>query len=614
MYAENPRRYGHFLSLLAIVTLWVLMQAGLTTLYDSPVLEGSFLDPDSYMRMVRVAELLRDGQWFDSTIARANAPYGDVLHWTRPFDVLILAVAMPGSLLVEADRALYYAGTAVPPLLHLGAVLLLIWALRPLIRPAVWFLPALAVMMQPAPLAYSIIGRADHHSLLALVFILVIGFMLRALRNPLDARPALLAGGASGFGIWLSVELLLILAIVQVAFGLGWLFGQRERAAQAKWFALGLSTVLLLALLAEHPLGLLLEPAYDRVSSVQYFLAVTLLLFWWAVEFFEARSDLAARFSYRLAIGLFGLAAVVTLLQVVYPLFFTGPMAEVDPRLGPIWLERVRELQPLLPSDRRNLGRFIFYLGGVTLIILPFLAVLMRERRSRDSAALLFILILCTLFTLAALRHVRFAGYAEISFVLAFGVVLDRFLLWSGRIGNDLLRGLLRGSFIGLLLIGPLLVGGSLMIQPAKAKIAAAAGAEAGCDVNRLAGYLESDPRWSAAPQTILAFMDIGPELLYRTRHRVIGTPYHRNTEGILDGYRALATSDAAAAHRLVEQRGIDLLLLCRSPEEHAFYARGESEDNLYIRLARGAAPDWLAAVALPPELRDQARLYQVLR
>ena len=45
----------------------------------------------------------------------------------------------------------------------------------------------------------------------------------------------------------------------------------------------------------------------------------------------------------------------------------------------------------------------------------------------------------------------------------------------------------------------------------------------------RVAAFLESDPRWSAAPQTVLAFMDIGPELLYRTRHEVIGTPYHRN-------------------------------------------------------------------------------------
>src|SRR3546814_3956328 len=94
----------------------------------------------------------------------------------------------------------------VSPLRQLATALLLIWALRPAIRPEVWFLPAVALFVQPGALAYSIVGRADHHALLLLVLVAVAGFMLRALRNPLDARPALAAGLAAGFGLWLSVE------------------------------------------------------------------------------------------------------------------------------------------------------------------------------------------------------------------------------------------------------------------------------------------------------------------------------------------------------------------------------------------------------------------------
>ncbi|WP_193370500.1 hypothetical protein [Pelagibius marinus] len=613
MYSESHVRPGQLLSLLAIITLWCLIQAGVATFREAPLLQGDFLDPDSYMRMVRVAELMQHGQWFDGMIARANAPYGDVLHWTRPFDVLILMVALPTSLVVGPEQALYVAGLAVTPLLHLASVLLLIWALRPLIRPTVWFLPALALLLQPGALAYSILGRADHHSLLLLVFVLIAGFMIRALRNPLDARPALLAGVASGFGIWLSVELLLAVALCQIVLGLGWLFGERERAAQSKWYALGLSGVLLAALFAERPFDNLLDPAYDRVSSVQYFLAVSLLLFWRAVETYESRGGAASRFIGRAALSVIGTGVVALLTTVVFPLFFSGPMAEVDPRLAPLWMDRVLEMLPLLPTDRHNLGRFVFYLGGVLLIILPLLKVLVAARGTSRFFALVFVTLACLLFTLAAMKHMRFSGYSEIAFVLGFAVVLDRFLQWSGRIGNDLLRGLLRGSFIGLLLIGPLLVGGTLMIRPAGAGAPATPSAP-GCDVRQMAAYLESDPRWAAAPQTVLTFMDIGPELLYRTHHRVVGTPYHRNAEGILDGYQALATADAAAARAVIEQRHVDLVLLCRTSAERAFYAPAGSGENLYLQLDRGTPPEWLAPVALPDGLRDQARLYRVLR
>src|SRR3546814_3873385 len=76
----------------------------------------------------------------------------------------------------------------VSPLRQLATALLLIWALRPAIRPEVWFLPAVALFVQPGALAYSIVGRADHHALLLLVLVAVAGFMLRALRNPLRSE------------------------------------------------------------------------------------------------------------------------------------------------------------------------------------------------------------------------------------------------------------------------------------------------------------------------------------------------------------------------------------------------------------------------------------------
>lgn len=611
-YSGRRAGSGPLLPLLALVATWALVQGSLVFFRDLPLFESGFLGPDAYMRMVRVGELVQGGGWFDSTIARANAPYGDTLHWSRPLDVLIIALAWPAGLLAGAQQGLEIAGILVSPLLQLATALLLIWALRPVIRPESWFLPAVALFLQPCALAYSIVGRADHHALLLLVFVVVAGFLLRALRHPHDMRPALAGGLAAGFGIWLSVEFLLVVGLCLIALGLPWLFGERERAAQSKVYAVGMSVMLLAALFVERPLERLLEPSYDSVSSVQYLLAVAVLLFWRTVETFENRRGGPSRFLGRACLATVGSGVIVLLLASVYPLFFAGPMAGVDPRIVPIWLDRVQEMRPLVPSDRSSFGTLLFYLGGVALVLPFFLKILVDERDSPRFFALLSIAVGCVLFTPVAIGHMRFSGYAELVAVFAFAVVLDRFLLWSGHIANDLLRGMLRGGFIAILLMGPVLVGSNLMAAE-KDQVDAAGQPLTGCEVREVASYLESDPRWST-PQTVLTFMDIGPELLYRTRHRVIGTPYHRNGDGIFDGYSMLAATDGDAAHAAVEARGIDLVLLCGSPAERLFYAPAAGEENLYTLLERGAPPAWLETVALPADLRDQALLYRVVR
>lgn len=612
-HSSRSHNGSHLMALAALVATWALVHVSLVAFGDLPVLDSGLMGPDSFMRMVRVTELAQHWQWFDTTIERANAPYGDVLHWTRPFDVLLLLLAQPLKLMVSGTEALRIAGIIVSPLVQLMTGLALIWALRPVIRPEVWFIPVVAIFLQPGILSYSVLGRADHHALLILTFVIVSGFVLRALRNPLDSRPALMAGFASGFGIWLSVEFLLPVAVCLSALGLPWLFGERERAGQNKWFALGMSMMLLAALFAERPLAHLLDPSYDKVSAVQYLLAVCVLLFWRTVESFENRVGSGARFLGRATLAVVGVGSLGLLFATIYPLFFAGPMVEVDPRIVPIWLDRVLEMLPLIPGDRDSLGRFIFYLGGVFLILPMFLKIVIDERHTGQCFAQIFILLVCAAMTAAALSHMRFSGYPEIGFVMAFAIVLDRFLAWTGRIGNDLPRGFLRGGFIALMLLGPILVGGALMNERAAATDASGQARNA-CDVGAMADYLEHNARWAGTSKTILTFMDIGPELLFRTRHNVIGTPYHRNGPGIYDGHRALATSEEADARAIVERRKVDLVLLCQSPAERAFYAPEDGKENLYQRLDRGDAPGWLVRVDLPETLAQEARLYRVIR
>ncbi len=619
MQSYSARRIGagQLLPYVALLITWALVHASLIVFRELPVFESGLAGPDSYMRMLRVTELYQGWNWFDITIDRANAPYGDTLHWTRPFDLLILLLALPASFGMDFETAIYLSGIIVSPLLQLTTAFVLVWAMRPLIRPEAWFLPAVAFFLQPGALAYSVAGRADHHTLLMLVFVVTAGFALRALQNPLDARPAAYAGAFAGFGVWLSTEFLLVLLVCVAALGLPWLAGERERAAQSKWFALTVSCVLLVALFVERPLERFLEASYDRVSVVQFLVCVCILLFWRIAESYENRAGTGSGPFGRLLLGLFGTASAVLLVNSAYPLFFAGPMAEVDPRILPIWLDRVLEMRPLVPNDMNNLGRFIFYFGTGLLVVPLFAVILFQERRSGVFWVMSLVALACLLLWPVAIKHMRFSGYAEIAFVMALAIVFDRFLQWSHGVANDLARGLLRGSTITVLLLGPLMVGTTLMAKPIEDKDAAGQSLAA-CSVREVAAFLETDPRWTGSPQTILTFLDIGPELLYRTRHAVIGTPYHRNGDGIYDSHRMLATNDLAEARRMMTQRDIDLVLLCQSSAERVFFTAQNTgtgaEAGLYQRLSEGHSPAWLTEIELPGPLARQARLFSVER
>ena len=51
-------------------------------------------DSDCYMHLIRASDLYHHGQWYDPVWIKSNAPFGEPLHWSRPFDVLLLAGAL----------------------------------------------------------------------------------------------------------------------------------------------------------------------------------------------------------------------------------------------------------------------------------------------------------------------------------------------------------------------------------------------------------------------------------------------------------------------------------------------------------------------------------------
>jgi hypothetical protein len=134
------------------------------------------------------------------------------------------------------------------------------------------------------------------------------------------------------------------------------------------------------------------------------------------------------------------------------------------------------------------------------------------------------------------------------------------------------------------------------------------------CAISEIAPLLNDPNGLGARPLIIAALLDRGPEILYRTHHSVVSSPYHRNGAGIWDTYRIFATTDETESRTIVARRGIDLLLLCPSAAERKFFDGRKAGPNLYSHLIDGKTPNWLAPVAIDPNAASGFRLFRVLR
>ena len=508
--------------------------------------------------------------------------------------MLLVVLALPLSAFFGFGDALFRAGVIISPILHVIAALALAWAVRPLIGRAGGYLAGALTSVQFGIVGYATVGHADHHLLLALITILAFGFMLRALAA---AGPGWAAGLVLAVGIWVGPEALIVTGLCLASGGLVWLTGEEDGAGLNVSLALGLTLGLVLVVLAERGVAGFLDVGYDRVSIVHVTGGGLVLAFWAAVRAFSGPWGPGSRV---LAAGA-GAAGAGAVLWALFPKVLLGPLGGVDPALLPI-IADISEFAPV-----GDFPRFLVYLGG-TLIAVPWSLWRLRTHWGGPgrwggclaAAALIVYLAL-------AVNWIRGSMYVGI-FVAVF--VADLISRLEARLARRPRAAIGSIAFVFsavVLAVGPLAAG--------VAGVAAAngEGVEPRCPIQELSRHLNGD-EWGLSPRTILASPNFGPELLYRTGHRVVSTLHHPNAGGILDSIGILGGNDEAQTLGLIRKRRVDLIMIC----VHGIgdgYLRGRDDGRiLYRRLVDGNLPPWARAVRLPPPLNDAILLFEIDR
>ena len=313
----------------------------------------------------------------------------------------------------------------------------------------------------------------------------------------------------------------------------------------------------------------------------------------------------------RLIVGGLGGVLLVGATAWMFPKFFHGPLVDVDPRLMTLLWDRVTETQPLISTDPWQFGRLLFMLG-IALPGIPYLAWLIwTEKDCRARMFWIMIGIAILIYLPLAVREMRWIPYAEFLFALPYAHFLHKLVMQVEPRLKFPWQGVVKALIVMVGAFGFVVGGATLMAQESSAVGGTTA---AHCPVKSLSEFLNKEDRWGNREQTIMAFVDFGPEILYRTRYRVIATPYHRNAAGVIDTYDVMSDTTGKRARTILDSRQVNLVLLCpSSPAEPGFYMRKENaNDSFYGQLLKGHEPDWMKPIVLPPRLSDHFKLFEV--
>jgi putative flippase GtrA len=580
-------RFGISIGWLTVIAIAAVHLAyALSKWHAIPLEEGMPMgqtDPDSWLRLTLVRDWLLGGSWFDHNVVNSNSPYGGTISpWTRPLDLIIAALAFLQPEVVEINLRLMRASLLLPVLWMALLVLGIHRAIRAFLPlPSAYAMAGVMVVTLPMLWNYFSLGNADHHALLAVLFIWAMGGVLNA--NP-SRRLMVFTGLLLGLQLWVSVESLMLIALIYSWYGLCWLRGDDRMMQSLSWLASITALSTLLALMIERPAAEWHLPIYDSISIVHVFALTLAALLAWGLRVVRARY-----MAYRLGYAMVGGAAMLLALALTYPKFFYGPMVDVHPFILSDFLPRISEAKPFYKVSLPTVLSMVF-VPSVALALC--MAAWLRPANSfytRDTARMLaFFVIGTVLLYLAQQRWSYYLLPLSMVAVAPFLAALftPEHALVTGRWPASMLIGLAPGAQakrrmpISLAILGLpfvlLLIGSEPELpanapaDPTNATYASRLLTAQRDNCYRAARVLIRSgelQRLMPNPSTILVPTDLGTEILFFTHHRIIASNYHREGEGIAYVWRAEQFTDAPALRAHLAARKIGTILMCPTVE-----------------------------------------------
>jgi len=519
-----------------------------------------FPDPDDALRLVQVRDWMGGQGWYDLHQYRIDPASGGVMmHWSRLVDVPLAAVMLVLRPVLGAAGA-EHAAMLIVPLLTLAMVLMLVARVAwERLGPEAATLSALVLAMSVPVMTQIRPLRIDHHGWqVAAAMLAVQGVMTRHARIG-----GWVSGGALAVGLSISLE---GLPLTVVFGGLGlwrWLRGGEVRLWLVH-FARALAVVSAVCFVATR-LG-------DGAQHCDAVAPVHLAVLAWVALGVNGLAPARRR-----GAQVVGLVVVVGGALALYlgmaPQCRAGSFDMLDPLVRRMWYEGVPEGLPVWQQDAASaLQIMIPPLAGLGACI----ALIRRTTGDEQVWWQEYMLLLAGALAVAML--VARAGAVA-------GALAAVPLAWGLGCALAVPRGRLMAmaGVVAVLMPSAPITAWGMMGHDTAPFLAQRV---SDCRVRQAAAIFDRLPQG-----TILAPLDIGPELLVATRDSVMATGHHRGARAIHDALLALI-SPPDQARALIRAHHVRYIALCPDLAQAQGYDAG-----LASLLIAGHAPVWLERV-----------------
>ena len=366
---------------------------------------------DVWTRLARISEWVSSGfPMKEQLLMSQNYPFGFELHWTRPLDYIGYIFAWPFIPNWGLAEALEIMAHYVPILIMLLAVRGFFFGLKGYLTPKMAFFSFWLFFCGIGHgWGQGAVGYFDHHIFHFALLVWSIALIARSFRLKDNRNYLIAAGVASGLGTWITPEFFINSYLLIIPFALGW-FWRNRSLKPAIIYTLSYTILLILAMSFDHPISGFWTLDFARTSIFHAILGILNLGALIVLSAPIFRKNRLRRLIYAiLVLSLMGWILLVRFSDVLLT-----PM--VDPMMYQIWTKKVIEMQPLYEDW---VGLFVYAI--LPLLLAFFLMLWCFFTHHRRQVPLALIAVFGTLFySTVMIFHVR-VGISQSAYFIFLG-------------------------------------------------------------------------------------------------------------------------------------------------------------------------------------------------
>ena len=546
---------------------------------------GIYSDADGYMRALRIHHWLLNPTFWEQPILESNYPFGEILHWTRPMDILWSLFTLPFLHLGNLKDSIFIGGVFLSPTLGVLTIITLAYGLRRQFNVYLVVIGCVFFIANPLIAPYFSPDRPDHHSLMLLLSTYAFSLTLCWLKKRQN-RYLRLIGITLALATFTAIEGIIIYACLLVFFLSLYCFKNISLLPTvkiSKYYAWALTLFWFL----NPPYQGWLYPDNGRISILFVTLSWCVFTSFWILNLSHIHTTKLKI----LCLITSGLGSLLVLIAIFGPKIFSSPL---DLELQQIWSFQISEMQSikslsLLPAIS------LFSLGIAALL----LNIYMLRFRPWNRLMILNLCFGIPLYILT-LSAIRFNNYIHLYSILPYIALIDMLYKKSPFAHNKSTEfpAYLWAIFFGILFFE------TISAYPLSYFLSK----------RELKEPLYSPIIYQNVKKTggtLVTSVFLSPLYMWHCDINTVGTTYHRNRQGIIDNNKILqATNDGEIIPLLLKHQVSQLLLFSNQLADYQTKKQNPPKKELYYRLiTRQNIPAYLEEI---PYQQKNVRHYRL--